>query len=114
MPTWVTQHDILRLIAPVLSPRSDTFLVRSYGEVVDPITDEVKSKAWLEAEVQRISAYVDEADSPEDLPTTSDNQLLGRKLLIKSIRWLNDDEFRPWICNSWRDTFPKLYFSFFS
>ena len=34
-PGWVTQADLLRPMAPYITPRSDTFRIRGYGESVD-------------------------------------------------------------------------------
>ena len=54
--------DILTAIGPFLQCRSDTFLIRTYGESLNPVTDEVESRAWCEATVQRIPNRVDGGD----------------------------------------------------
>jgi hypothetical protein len=36
IPGWLTQADVLQALGPVIAARSDTFVVRAYGEVVDP------------------------------------------------------------------------------
>src|SRR5207248_2649644 len=33
---WLTQADIMTALAPVLFPRSDTFVIRAYGEAINP------------------------------------------------------------------------------
>lgn len=59
--------DVLQVIGPVISARSDTFRIRSYGEAIDPAGKTVAS-AWCEAIVQRTPEYVDAADAPETRP----------------------------------------------
>jgi hypothetical protein len=54
MPGWLTQGDVLTPLAPVISPRSDTFLIRTYGEP----DEETGIKRYCEAVVQRIPDYV--------------------------------------------------------
>jgi len=54
MPGWLTQGDVLTPLAPVISARSDTFLIRAYGE---PDVD-TGAKRYCEAVVQRIPDYV--------------------------------------------------------
>jgi len=93
VPGSVTQADVLRVLAPRLSARSDTFRIRAYGEVRDA-DDKIIASAMCEALVQRIPEYVDDSDEPwdegSDLSTT--NQKYGRRFEIRSFRWLDDDE----------------------
>jgi hypothetical protein len=88
---FLTQADIMTALAPVLFPRSDTFVIRTYGEAVNPATDATEGKAWCEATVQRIPEYFDPADdatvAPADL-TSALNQNLGRRFKVVSFRWL--------------------------
>ncbi len=97
-PGWVRQADVLRPLAPVLSARDDTFLIRAYGGSKDPVTGENRSEAWCEAVVQRRADYVDSvADTPEILPSDSTlsseiNKRFGRRYTIVSFRWLSPDE----------------------
>ena len=56
-PGIVTQMDVLNSIGPNLTARSDTFVVRAYGEAHDD-TGNVIGKAWIEVVVQRTNEYV--------------------------------------------------------
>ena len=98
-PGWLTQADVLQVIGPALSARSDTFLIRAYGEVLDPITSttnnpDVKSRAWCEALVQRFPEYVNNTlDAPTASPASDlGNRTFGRRFRIISFRWLDDNE----------------------
>ncbi len=88
---FLTQGDIMTALAPVLFPRSDTFVIRTYGEAVNPATGVTEGKAWCEATVQRIPEYFDPAEdatvAPADLTSTL-NQNLGRRFKVVSFRWL--------------------------
>lgn len=100
---WITQADILQRIAPFISARSDTFVIRAYGESIDPSSGEVQSTAICEATVQRQYKYCDPLyDDPnqgatifdnnsenfEDAELSEINSNLGRKYAIVSLRWL--------------------------
>jgi hypothetical protein len=93
-PGYVLQADLLTPLAPVLSARSDTFVIRAYGNAVNPINDDVVAHAWCEAVVQRLPDYVDPANaadaSSSDLTPT--NATFGRRFHIISFRWLSADE----------------------
>lgn len=52
-PGSVTQAALLSALAPMLTTRSDTFLVRCKGEALDA-SGNVRAQAWLEALVQRM------------------------------------------------------------
>jgi hypothetical protein len=83
-PGYLTQADILQQLAPILSARSDTFVIRSYGDAVNPVTGAVDAQAWCEAIVQRIPADI---DGGELLARDAD-----RAFRIISFRWLSKDE----------------------
>ena len=92
---WLTQADIMTALAPVLFPRSDTFVIRAFGEAVNPVTNGTEGKAWCEAIVQRVPEYYDPAvasgDAPEVAPAALVsllNQTNGRRFKIISFRWL--------------------------
>ncbi|MSU53545.1 MAG: hypothetical protein EXS41_09180 [Opitutaceae bacterium] len=88
---FLTQGDIMTALAPVLFPRSDTFVIRTYGEAVNPATGATEGRAWAEATVQRIPEYFDPADdatlAPADL-TREANKTYGRRFKVVSFRWL--------------------------
>jgi hypothetical protein len=105
---FLTQADIMTALAPVLFARSDTFIIRAYGEAVNPATAGVEGRAWCEAVVQRFPEYFsDPANNPADAalssfdaPSNIDdatsaptlehqlNKLYGRRFKVVSFRWL--------------------------
>ena len=92
-PGWLSQADVLAAVGPVLTVRSDTFLVRAYGDVVNPWTGATDSRAWCEAVVQRVPDYVDPADAPEaSAGLVPLNQTYGRRFEIVHFRWLSPEE----------------------
>ncbi|MFH1499404.1 MAG: hypothetical protein ABII82_16465, partial [Verrucomicrobiota bacterium] len=96
-PGYILQADVLSPLAPKLAPRSDTFVIRTYGDVENPVTGEITARAWCEAVVQRTPDYVVDAsaggNSPEELPVAgSDNETFGRRYELVSFRWLSPEE----------------------
>ncbi len=89
-PGIVKQADILTPIAPILSARSDSFLIRGYGEKVDS-SGKVIARAWCEAVVQRYADFIDSTNEPEaDYSSISMlNKTFGRRFEMVSFRWLN-------------------------
>jgi hypothetical protein len=87
---WLTQADILTALAPVLFTRSDTFVIRAYGETLNPTTGNVEGRAWCEAIVQRHPEYVDKSQPEETAPADLNdvNAALGRRFKVMSFRWL--------------------------
>ncbi|MFM2212720.1 MAG: hypothetical protein RL639_1914, partial [Verrucomicrobiota bacterium] len=51
-PQVVTQMDVLNTVGPNLTPRSDTFTIRAYGEALDNAGNTI-GRAWVEVIVQR-------------------------------------------------------------
>jgi hypothetical protein len=91
---YVDQADILRNFAAQLTPRGDTFVIRTYGDSLDP-NGNVRARAWCEAVVQRTPDYLDPVDEPhvKQANLTSDaNRNFGRKLLLVGFRWLSPNE----------------------
>jgi len=91
-PGYFMQSDLLARIGSVLQARSDTFLIRAYGDIGDP--DNPTARAWCELLVRRNSEYVDPADAaelhPDDvLPV---NQVFGRRFEIIRFRWLTEED----------------------
>lgn len=94
IPGWLAQHDVVSLLAPVMQTRSDTFLIRVAGDVMDPLNPSSTTplaRAWCEAVVQRIPEYTEPADNAtKDISDglTALNIALGRRFKIVSFRWL--------------------------
>ncbi len=99
-PGCITQADLLQALAPLLTVRSDTFTVRTYGEVRNPLTQQVVSRAWCEAVLQRLPEYVvtktasaSIGNDPSDIPTAgSINATFGRRFKTVSFRWLTPND----------------------
>jgi hypothetical protein len=95
-PAYISQADILQSIAPIINARSDTFLIRTYGEALAPDGTTVLARAWCEAVVQRYPEYINPQDAPETPETDPalhpENKAFGRRITMKSFRWLSKDE----------------------
>ena len=91
---WLTQGDVLSLLAPMLFPRSDTFRIRAYGDAVNPATGTIEGRAWCEAIVQRSPAYCDATQPAETPPEalTADNLSYGRRCQVVDFRWMAPDD----------------------
>lgn len=89
----VKQADILTSIAPYLSARSDTFLIRAYGDCVDA-DGKIQARVWCEAEVQREADFIDTANPAGELLTKLNpvNRAFGRRYAVASFRWLHPSE----------------------
>lgn len=105
LPGFLTQSDILEPIAPSLTARGDSFTIRCYGE--SSANGGVKSRAWLEAVVERTPDYIEPHENKatealQRLDYVSGeyvqgelsviNKTFGRRYVIKSFRWLGKDE----------------------
>ncbi|WOO43189.1 hypothetical protein [Rubellicoccus peritrichatus] len=91
-PTWLSQNDILTAIAPKIAARSDTFIIRAYGESKDLLGDN-QASSWCELVVQRVPAFMESgANNPADDPLdwSSDNSTFGRQYRIVDFRWIED------------------------
>ena len=103
LPGWIRQADILRPLAPVLSVRDDTFVIRAYGDARDA-QGKITASAWCEAVIRRNPDYIDPSDAATDTPVlgtdsgtekylqSTANEQFGRRFTIVSFRWLNPDE----------------------
>ena len=90
-PGYLSQADVLSRIGSAISARSDTFVIRTYGEAKNGNT--VTAKAYCEAVVQRTPDYVDPTTAPEAVPATgSINERFGRRFTVVSFRWLSPNE----------------------
>jgi len=104
-PTSLMQSDILAAVGSALSTRSDTFVIRCYGDATDPLDpSRTLSACWIEAVVQRIPEFCDPSQPPETevcKPTdgrlhnpllNSINRTLGRRFVILSTRTLTQKD----------------------
>lgn len=96
-PGYLLQADVLSPLAPALSVRSDTFTIRTYGDVHNPATGETTARAWCEAIVQRTPDYVQPESAggvaPDAMPVPgSPNERFGRRYEIIGFRWLSAND----------------------
>ncbi len=92
-PGMVSQADLLNAIGPVISARSDTFIIRTYGESLNPVTGESQGRAYCEAIVQRLPDYVDTAENPDPADdATGINITHGRRFTVTGFRWLSAND----------------------
>jgi hypothetical protein len=94
IPGIIKQADLLQALGPVITARSDTFIVRTYGEVINPVTNNTEGRAWLEAVVQRLPDFVDTANDAAELQSAlnATNTSFGRRFRVVSFRWLSSDD----------------------
>ena len=87
-PGWLTQADVLNALAPFITPRSDTFVIRSMGEAKDA-EGKVLARVRLEAVVQRVPDWLDPRDKPEtefaNLKSEV-NKSFGRRFELVSVK----------------------------
>ena len=98
-PQFLTQADVLSTIGAGLSARSDTFTIRTYGDVLNPATGDITGRAWCEAVVQRVvepirrkSTTTTDADYNEPAVATATQPDFGRRFQIISFRWLSSND----------------------
>lgn len=93
-PGYLSQADVLTVLGNAATVRSDTFIIRGYGEARDT-AGRVLATATCEAVVQRYPEWLDSADP---VPTAVDalksvaNKTFGRRFEILAFRWLNRGE----------------------
>jgi hypothetical protein len=93
IPGWLTQADVLQIIGPSLTTRSDTFRIRTCGEALGS-NGVATARVYCEALVQRVPSYIDPANPPSARGTalTTLNKSYGRQFQIVAFRWLSPDE----------------------
>ena len=91
------QGDILQALGPMLATRSDTFVIRAYGETESSAHG--TASAVLELIVQRTPEYMNPEMKPHERlqdqtagPAKTINTLLGRRFIVVSARWLDKSE----------------------
>ena len=91
IPGYLTQGDLLQVLGPMLNARSDTFVIRAYGDAADA-SGKIRARSWCEALVQRrpeplapdaTGINSDKAGQPTDM---------GRRFMLKAFRWLRPEE----------------------
>ena len=92
VPGYLTQGDVLQVVGSTLSSRSDTFMIRAYGESVD-VEGKVQARAWCEATVQRTPEPIN-PDAAGLNPAKSDPDEIdyGRRFRLVSFRWMSPEE----------------------
>ncbi|MDQ8192917.1 hypothetical protein QEH59_00670 [Coraliomargarita sp. SDUM461004] len=92
-PGYLSQADLLNKIGNRLSARSDTFVIRAYGETTD-LNGTTSARAYCEAVVQRTPNYINESldEATAFPPSDSVNKAQGRRYTIRSIRWIRPDD----------------------
>ncbi len=89
-PVYLTQADLLQTIGASLAARSDTFVIRAYGESV--LRGRVAARAWCEAVVQRTPEPI-YPDSLKLNPVKENGRPdFGRRFRMTRFRWLNRSE----------------------
>lgn len=92
IPGWLLQGDVLQALGPALSARSDTFVIRAYGDSANPATGEVTGRAWCEAVVQRTTDYVDSTPAASAPAAGTPAATFGRAYKITGFRWLSAED----------------------
>jgi hypothetical protein len=86
-PAYITQFKVLEALAPFLTVRSDTFVVRSVGTIIDPITGQRGNQIICEAAIQRIPDRVDGDAARLNEDAVSNENSFGRRFTIVDMNW---------------------------
>lgn len=90
-PGFLTQGDVLQVIGPVINARSDTFVVRGYGDAADS-SGTIRARAWCEAVVQRTPEPLKADASGLNSADAGKSGDFGRRFIVRSFRWLKREE----------------------
>ncbi|MFD0892885.1 hypothetical protein KBB96_15795 [Luteolibacter ambystomatis] len=90
-PAYLTQADILQPLGPQLSARSDTFVIRSYGDSRSS-SGTIEARAWCEAVVQRLPEPVTPDSTGLNPLDPGGRNDFGRRFIITGFRWLNSSD----------------------
>jgi hypothetical protein len=91
LPAFLTQGDILQVIGSTLRARSDSFVIRTYGESRGS-DGKIAAKAWCEAVVQRFPDPLQPDPLGLNPAPTPGHPDFGRRFRIVSFRWLSPSE----------------------
>ncbi|MGA0351060.1 MAG: hypothetical protein ACO3OZ_17685, partial [bacterium] len=89
-PSWLSQADVISALAPFLSTRSDTFMIRAYGDI-NSGSSGLASRAWCEAVIQRSIKPMESGLSLSEMANPLASSF-GRQFKIISFRWLTESE----------------------
>ncbi len=107
-PGWLSQADVLKVLEPAATVRSDTFVIRTCGEATD-VAGNVVARAFAEAVVQRVPEYLNlsdpvtatvpnpnapggSADPGTPALLARENIAFGRRFKMVSFKWLSPNE----------------------
>ncbi len=100
LPGWPRQADLLRPLAPIITVRDDTVVVRAYGAATIG-TNGSTARAWCEVVLSRSPEYIDSRVAAHEAPLGDGissgtsylpNIALGRRYKVVSFRWLTPQE----------------------
>lgn len=100
LPGWPRQADLLRPLAPIITVRDDTVVVRAYGAATIGTTGGT-GRAWCEVVLSRSPEYVDSRVAAHEAPLGDGissgtsylpNLAFGRRYKVVSFRWLRPQE----------------------
>ena len=85
---YLSQADILSALAPKMSTRSDTFIIRATARSINPLSGLADSQVTCEAIVQRIPERID-GDASLAMQNADG---FGRKFILQDIIWLDSTD----------------------
>lgn len=92
IPGALSQPDLLAKFGSILTVRSDTFIVRFYGDTLEPVTGKPLARVWGEATIQRIIEPVEPSAQNAQEPSDPSRDRFGRRYTITNLRWLHSDD----------------------